>query len=37
VLLRDQFEVRDRGQLIHVHQAAVVEGRMSIGFGYEFR
>lgn len=37
VLVRDQIQVVDAGKLYHVHRAAPVEGRLSIGLSYEFR
>jgi hypothetical protein len=34
---RDEFLVRERGQLIHVFRPAPVEARLSIGIAWEFR
>jgi len=36
-LIRDEIQVVDAGKLYHVHRAAPVEGRLSIGLSYEFR
>ncbi|MBN9159693.1 MAG: hypothetical protein BGO98_27305 [Myxococcales bacterium 68-20] len=32
----DDFMVSDRGKLYHVHRPASVEGRLAVGFGWEF-
>jgi hypothetical protein len=37
VLLRDRFQIRDGDKLYHIHRAGPIEGRFSLGVGYEFR
>lgn len=34
---REGFRIREDGKLYHVHRPSAVEGRLSVGVGYEFR
>ncbi|MDF2698331.1 MAG: hypothetical protein K0S65_6715, partial [Labilithrix sp.] len=34
-LVRDDFRVRDRGELVHVHRPAAIEARLSLGLAWE--
>jgi hypothetical protein len=35
--VRDEFLVREGAKLIRVHQPALVEARLSLGIGWNFR